>query len=179
MSQSDEYILLGKISGVHGIKGWVKVFSYTSPRARITEYSQWYMKTSKNQSWVSQELIEGKEQGKNIIARLDGINYRDEAEALVGTEIAIHKDQLEVLAEDEYFWRDLIGLSVETITGEKLGKIDWLFDVGSNDVIVVKDASTEEAKEHLLPYIFDDVIKSVDLEKSLMIVDWDPDFLND
>jgi len=176
MSQSEDYILLGKISGVHGIKGWVKIFSYTTPRIKITEYSQWYMRSSKNQSWVSLELIEGKEQGKNIIARLDGVNYRDEAEALVGTEIAIHKDQLEVLAENEYFWRDLIGLSVETITGEKLGQIDWLFNTGSNDVIVVKDTESADAKEHLLPFVFDDVIKSVDIEKSLMVVDWDPEF---
>jgi 16S rRNA processing protein RimM len=176
MSQSDDYILLGKISGVHGIKGWVKVFSYTSPRVKITEYSRWYTKNNKSQSWHPLKLIEGKEQGKNIIARLDNVNYRDEAEALVGTEIAIHKDQLEVLAENEYFWKDLIGLSVETIKGEKLGVIDWLFDTGSNDVIIVKDTESAEVKEHLLPYLFDDVIKSVDLEKSLMIVDWDPDF---
>ena len=176
MSQSDDYILLGKISGVHGIKGWVKVFSHTSPRVKITEYSQWYMKSSKDQSWQPRKLIEGKAQGKNIIAKLDGVNYRDEAEALVGTEIAIHKDQLEVLAENEYFWRDLIGLSVETTTGEKLGQIDWLFNTGSNDVIVVKDTESAELKEHLLPFVFDDVIKSVDIDKSLMVVDWDPEF---
>ncbi len=176
MSQADDYILLGKVSGVHGIKGWVKVFSYTSPRSKITEYSQWFLKKQKDQSWVSTKLIEGKEQGKNIIARLDNIKYRDEAEALIGTEIAIHKDQLEVLAENEFFWRDLIGLSVETVEGEKLGKIDWLFDTGSNDVIVIKDSEGVEEKEHLLPFIFDDVIKSVDLEASLMVVDWDPEF---
>lgn len=176
MSQTDEYILLGKISGVHGIKGWVKVFSYTSPRVKIIEYSQWYFKDKKNQSWVSQKLIEGKEQGKNVIARLDKINYRDEAEALIGTEIGIHKDQLEVLAENEFFWRDLIGLSVETVEGKKLGEIDWLFDTGSNDVIVIKDIEGVDLKEHLLPYVFGDVIKSVNLKKSLMVVDWDPEF---
>jgi len=176
MSQSEDYILLGKISGVHGIKGWVKVFSYTSPRVKITEYSQWYLKGKKDQSWVSRKLIEGKEQGKNIIARLDEVLYRDQAEALVGTEIAVHKDQLEVLAENEYFWRDLIGLSVETVEGVKLGKIDWLFDTGSNDVIVIKETKGVETKEHLLPYVFGDVIKSVDLATSLMVVDWDPEF---
>jgi len=176
MSQSEDYILLGKISGVHGIKGWVKVFSYTSPRVKITEYSQWYVKNKKDQSWSCRKLIEGKEQGKNIIARLDDVNYRDQAQALIGTDIAIHKDQLEVLAENEYFWRDLIGLSVETIEGEKLGVIDWLFDTGSNDVIIIKDSAGEEPKEHLLPFVFDDVIKSVNLEKSLMVVDWDPNF---
>ena len=83
---------------------------------------------------------------------------------------------MEVLAENEYFWRDLIGLSVETVTGEKLGQIDWLFNTGSNDVIVVKDTESKDAKEHLLPFVFDDVIKSVDIEKSLMVVDWDPEF---
>ncbi len=176
MSESDDYILLGEISGVHGIKGWVKVFSHTSPRVKITEYPQWFMKSSKDQSWVSRKLIEGKVQGKNIIAQLDGVHYRDEAEALVGTEIAIHKDQLEVLAEGEYFWRDLIGLSVETTKGEKLGQIDWLFNTGSNDVIIIKESEGVDAKEHLLPFIFDDVIKSVNIEKSLMVVDWDPEF---
>ena len=71
---------------------------------KITEYSQWYKKNTKDQSWKPLKLIQGKEQGKNVIAQLDGVNYRDEAEALVGTEIAIHKDQLEVLAENEYFF---------------------------------------------------------------------------
>lgn len=201
MSQSGDYILLGKISGVHGIKGWVKVFSYTSPRIKITEYKQWFLKSNalgsnavdsnkesssvakpashvslKDQSWSAIKLIEGKEQGKNIIAKLQGVNYRDEAEALIGTEIAICEEQLQVLTENEYFWRDLIGLSVKTIQGDTLGVIDWIFDTGSNDVIIVKDTSGSEVKEHLLPWVFDDVIQSIDLENSLMVVDWDPDF---
>jgi len=174
-SQSDEYILLGKISGVHGIKGWVKVFSYTSPRVQIVNYTKWYIR-KKDQDWKLFKLKEGKEQGKNIIAKLEGINYRDEAEAMRGMEIAIQQDQLAVLDENEYFWRDLIGLSVETINGEKLGKIDWLFDTGSNDVMVIKETKSAEPKEYLLPFVFDDVIQSIDLEQSLMIVDWDPEF---
>ena len=175
MSQSSDYIPLGKISGVHGVKGWVKVFSHTSPRLKITEYLQWFIR-NKDQSWKAVELINGKQQGKNIIVLLEGINYRDQAEALVGAEIAIHSDQLNALPENEYFWRDLIGLSVETINGEKLGKIDWLFDTGSNDVIIVKDDSKSKDNEHMVPFLMNDVIKTVDLKKSLMIVDWDPEF---
>ena len=87
---------------------------------------------------------------------------------------------MNALSKNEYFWRDLIGLTVETINGVKLGTIDWLFDTGSNDVIIVKDTLDEETgievKEHLIPFVFDDVIKSIDLDKSLMIVDWDPEF---
>ena len=179
MDQSNDYVLLGKISGVHGVKGWIKVFSYTSPRVKITEYSQWFIKNRGN-SWKVNTLVEGRQQGKNIIALLEGINSREQAEALIGAEIAIHSDQLNALSKNEYFWRDLIGLTVETINGVKLGTIDWLFDTGSNDVIIVKDTLDEETgievKEHLIPFVFDDVIKSIDLDKSLMIVDWDPEF---
>lgn len=175
MSQSSDYITLGKISGVHGIKGWVKVFSHTSPREQITEYKEWFLKR-RGSDWKPIKVIDGKKQGKNIIAFLENTHHRDQAEALVGSEIAIHKDQLKKLSKGEYYWRDLIGLSVETIEGEKLGEIDWLFDTGSNDVLVVKDTDGAEIKERMLPYVMGDVIQSIDLEKSLMIVDWDPEF---
>ncbi len=175
MSPSNDYITLGKISGVHGIKGWVKVFSHTSPREQITEYEKWFLKGRGN-DWKPIKLIDGKKQGKNIIALLENTHYREQAEALVGSEIAIHKDQLKELSKGEYYWRDLIGLSVETIEGERLGEIDWLFDTGSNDVFIVKDTDGIEDKERMLPYIMGDVIQSIDLDKSLMIVDWDPEF---
>ena len=175
MSQSSDYIILGKISGVHGIKGWVKVFSYTSPRLKITEYSDWYIQDD-SKSWNTKRVIDGKRQGKNIIAQLDHVNNRDQAEALIGKEIAIRNEQLKDLSENEYYWRDLIGLSVETTEGESLGKIDWLFDTGSNDVIVVKDNTDDKSKERMLPFLIGNVVKSVDLKESLMIVDWDPEF---
>ena len=175
MSQSSDYIILGEISGVHGIKGWVKVFSHTSPREQITEYKEWFIR-SRGSDWKPIYVVDGKKQGKNIIALFENTHYRDQAEAFVGFEIAIHKDQLQKLAKGEYYWRDLIGLTVETIEGEKLGEIDWLFDTGSNDVFVVKDTDGAEIKERMLPYIMGDVIQSIDLEKSLMIVDWDPEF---
>ena len=175
MSQSSDYIILGKISGVHGIKGWVKVFSHTSPREQIAEYKEWFLK-SRGNDWKPIKVVDGKKQGKSIIALLEDTHYRDQAEALVGSEIAIHKDQLKKLSKDEYYWRDLIGLSVETTEGEKLGEIDWLFDTGSNDVFVVKGTDGTEVKERMLPYVMGDVIQSIDLDKSLMVVDWDPEF---
>lgn len=175
MSQSDDYILLGEVSGIHGIKGWVKVFSHTSPRVKITEYSHWFLR-GKNQAWKETKLLGGKQQGKNIIALLEGVKYRDQAEALIGQQIAIHSDQLETLAEDEYFWKDLIGLSVETIEGQRLGIVDWMFNTGSNDVIIVKNDTDVGNKEHMLPFLFDDVIQTVDLEKRLIVADWDPEF---
>ncbi len=175
MSQSSDYILLGNISGVHGVKGWLKIFSHTSPRVQITNYSQWYLQ-KKNEGWTPIKVLEGRKQGKNIIALLDGVNDRNQVEALIGSEIAIKSEQLEGLAKNEYYRRDLIGLLVETTDGISLGTIDWIFDTGSNDVIVVKDKSTSTVQERLLPFLIDDVVKSIDLGQSLMVVDWDPEF---
>jgi len=174
---SDDYILLGEISGVSGLKGWVKVFSHTSPRLQITEYKQWFLQKKGTDQWQTVKLTGGKVQGKNIIASLEGVQYRDQAEALIGSTIAVSSDQLEKLSEGEYYWKDLIGLNVENTEGVKLGKIDWLFNTGSNDVITVigKDEDGEK-KEHLIPYIIDDYVTSVSLDDSLMVVNWDPDF---
>ncbi len=178
----DDYILLGEISGVSGLKGWVKVFSHTSPRLQITEYKQWFLQKkgsddSSKESWQTVTLKGGKAQGKNIIASIEGVQHRDQAEALIGSAIAVSSDQLEKLSEGEYYWKDLIGLNVENTEGVKLGKIDWLFNTGSNDVITIKGKNAEgENVEHLVPYIIDDYVISVSLEDSLMVVNWDPDF---
>lgn len=179
MKQSDNFIILGEISGVHGVKGWVKVFSHTSPRVKITEYSHWFLQgflQEKDKTWKSIKLLDGRKQGKNIVVKLEGINDRNQAEALKGVTVAIDSEQLEALSENEYYWKDLIGLSVETTTGEVLGEVDWLFDTGSNDVIIVKGHVDGENVEHLIPYLIGDYVKSIDLEASRMIVDWDPEF---
>jgi len=180
--RSSQYILLGEITGVSGLKGWVKVFSHTSPRLKITEYKQWFLQKkgsdgSRNESWQAVKVKGGKAQGKNIIASIEGVQYRDQAEALIASTIAVSSDQLEKLSEGEYYWKDLIGLNVENTEGVKLGKIDWLFNTGSNDVITVRgiDADGEE-KEHMVPYIKGDYVVSISLEDSLMVVNWDPDF---
>ena len=175
--RSSQYILLGEISGVSGLKGWVKVFSHTAPRLKITEYKQWFLQKKGSDQWQTVKLKGGKVQGKNIIASIEGVQYRDQAEALVGSKIAVSSDQLEKLSEGEYYWKDLIGLKVETTEGVELGQIDWLFNTGSNDVIIIKGKNTEgESVEHLVPYIIDDYVISVSLDDSLMVVNWDPDF---
>ncbi len=173
MSQSD-YILLGEISGVSGVKGWVKVFSHTEPREKIIAYKQWFLQ-SKGEAWRATKVTNGRKQGKNIVAQLDGINTREQAEALKGTQIAIHIDQLAPLSEGKYYWKDLIGLKVETTDGVSLGKIDWIFNTGSNNVLTIKE-ETKEKKERMVPYLMGDVVISIDLDADLMIVDWDPEF---
>ncbi len=188
MSEETKHILLGEISGVSGVKGWVKVFSHTSPRVKITDYKTWQIKASGKSSqtdkedWRTVTVLQGRAQGKNIVAQIEGVTDRDQAAALIGSSIAIKSDQLEDLPKGEYYWKDLLGLTVKTIKDEELGVIDWLFDTGSNAVIVINGDGviSEETGKHeperMIPFVMDEVVVSVDLEKRLMIVDWDYDF---
>jgi len=166
----NELISIGEISGVFGIKGWVKVFSLTDPRENVLKYSPWILKKGSEVKEV--KLLSGKRQGKSVVACIEGVSDRDEAASYSGWEILINKSQLPETEEGEYYWADLVGLSVETESGISLGKVDYLIETGANDVLVVKD--TEQ--ERLIPFLQGPTIKKIDLADKLMIVDWDPDF---
>ncbi len=168
MPQPDT-LTLGKIVGVFGVKGWVKVFSHTEQRDAILDYSPWLLKVGTE--WKAYKLKNGQAQGKSLIAQLEGVDSREQAELLVGCTIAIGREQLKPLKQNEYYWADLIGLEVSTTTGLHLGKVSDLFETGSNDVLVV-----EGERERLVPWILGDVVKEVDITTKQIIVDWDPDF---
>jgi 16S rRNA processing protein RimM len=165
----DNMVVIGKISGVFGVRGQVKVFSYTEPRENILKYDPWMLGSGDN--WKSYQVISGKLQGKGLIAQLKGCDDRDQAQLLVGQEIVIEKSQLPETKAGEFYWSDLEGLSVITTEQIELGKVSHLFETGSNDVLVVKGE-----REHLIPYIKDQVIRQIDLDTGQIVVDWDPEF---
>ncbi|HSH42981.1 MAG TPA: ribosome maturation factor RimM [Arenicellales bacterium] len=161
-------ICVGKIVGVAGVQGWVKIHSYTRRRSDIFDYGSWLVGPEDRPR--RHELASGREQGRGLAAKLAGIDDRDAAAALVGSAIHITPEQLPPLAEGEYFWHQLEGLEVENLEGVRLGTVDHLFETGANDVLVVAGE-----RERLIPYI-PDVIRKVDLEAGTMQVDWDADF---
>lgn len=165
----DGMIIMGRISGLFGVKGWVKVFSHTSPRKGILDYKTWYLK--RNGGWQAYMLAAGHAQGKGVVARLEGFDDRDQAATLMGSDIAIKREQLPKLNPGEYYWTDLEGLRVENLEGVDLGVVSHLFETGANDVMVVKGD-----RERLIPYTKGEAVKEVDLEAGLILVDWDPDF---
>lgn len=166
---AQQMIVVGKISGVYGVRGWCKVFSHTEPRDNILMYSPWYLR--KGNTWQTAEVIEGRQQGKGIIVHLQGCDDRDAAAALMGTEVAIKPEQRASLAADEYYWSDLIGCQVETVDGVNLGHIERMMETGANDVIVVVGE-----RERLIPFVQGDVVVEVDIAARRIRVDWDPDF---
>jgi len=167
-------ITLGKIVGVFGVRGWVKVFSETRPREQIFKYSPWTLEH--NGSVVEIKVLDGRVQGKGLVASLDGMTDCDVARGLIGAEISISQQDMPAAGIDEYYWSQLTGLRVENIQGIDLGLVTGLFETGANDVMVVKGAKTENAgKEHLIPFTKFAVIK-VDLDDEKIVVDWDPEF---
>lgn len=169
MSGERKRIVIGKVGGPFGIKGWVKLLSFTEPRDKIVGYSPWQVK--QGGEWREWKVAEGHAHGKGVIARLEGVTDRDQAMALMNAEIALWRDQLGKTRPGEYYWADLIGLEVQLESGRSLGKVDGVMATGANDVLVIKGE-----RERLIPFIHGQVIKRVDLDHGLIQVDWDPDF---
>ncbi len=166
---ASERIILGKVAGVYGVRGWVKIFSETQPKENIFSYSPWQIKL--NGQWQTIKVIEGKPHGKGLVAHLSSYDDRELAKQLTGADIAIDKTQLQAAEEGEYYWADMIGLKVVTLDGDELGCVDHLFETGANDVVVVKGE-----RERLIPFVQGQYIHSVDFEAGVMRVDWDPAF---
>ena len=163
---------VGRISGIYGVKGWVRVYSYTQPRENILNYSPWLLYSGRQ--WRAVEVLEGRRQGAGVIARLAGCEDRDAARGLMETEIAVHRSQLASSGADEYYWVDLIGLRVVNLQGIDLGRVRGLLETGAHDVLVVNNG-----RERLIPYVRDAVVTAIDLEAGCLQVDWDADWDKD
>ncbi|MFT4607875.1 MAG: 16S rRNA processing protein RimM [Urechidicola sp.] len=168
MYQRDEAVCVGHILGAQGIKGEVRVFSNTDPRENIVGYSPWQVEIDGQLETIE---VNGRLQGKNVIASMIGVADRDQATALIGCKIYILADQLPPLENDEYYWSDLIGMEVKSMQAEVLGTVDSMMETGASDVMVVKGD-----RERLIPFIIKDIVQEIDLAKKQMIVDWQADY---
>ena len=164
-------VVMGKVVGAQGIQGWVKVQTFTEYLDGLLDYDTWYV--GNEQDWRPLQVLEANVHGgKVLIAKLQGIADRTAAEKYKGQLIAVPRDSLPEQPEDEYYWSDLVGLSVENLEGEAFGKVDSLLETGANDVLVVKG----EHGEKLIPFIAS-VIQHVDLKNKKITVDWQADYL--
>ena len=174
-------IELGKIVGAWGVKGWIKLHSYTRSRDDIGAYKTWYLQAQKavpdsNQveNTTAYEVINCRQQGQGLVAQLVNVDDRNLAEQLIGNKILVPASDMPDLADGDYYWHQLIGLRVEN-QAQTIGTIKTIMETGANDVLVCENV--EQGKEDvLIPYTASAVL-AVDLEKKIMTVDWDPAFL--
>lgn len=173
MSQASDKVVIGKIGAPHGVKGWVKINTYTDTPEGIFDYQPWLLGDGKEY-----QIDQWRPHGKVLVAKIVGIETRDDAERIKNLDISISADQLPELDENEFYWRELTGMQVVTTQGYDLGVVKDVFNTGANDIIQVR-ANAKDAfglKERLLPFVMDEVIQSVDKEGKVITVDWDPGF---
>ncbi|WP_339799784.1 ribosome maturation factor RimM [uncultured Marinobacter sp.] len=175
MTQRSQETVVGRITSVFGVQGWLKVFSFTEPREGILNYHQWTLLLDGKR--IPVEVINGRRQGQGIVVQLEGISDRDQALLYSGAEIHVPTEELPVLPEGEYYWYQLEGLQVETVEGECLGVVHHLIETGANDVLVVRSTEASiDQRERLVPYLPEQVVQKVDLAAGRMVVDWDPEY---
>ena len=159
---------MGRISGLFGVQGWVKVYSYTEPREAVLDYDRWLL--GRKDGWQEATVAEGQRHGKTIIVRIDGYVDRDQAATLVGLDIGVPREAMPETDNGRFYWSDLEGLKVLHRDGTELGKVAYLLETGANDVMVVKGDG-----ERLIPFVMDKVVLGVDLDKGEIEVDWEWD----
>ena len=171
-------IVVGQIVGVFGIKGWLKVKSFTEPADNLLRYAPWYLALPQGLKCFEVEEYAQRPQG--AVVKLKNVDDRDQALALGKAGIHVESAQLAVLAAGEYYWSQLIGLRVVSEFGgieRDLGLVHSLLETGSNDVLVVRgDAEAIDLGERLIPYLPGQFVLEVSLPHGRIRVDWDPEF---
>ncbi|MGR9106092.1 MAG: ribosome maturation factor RimM [Gammaproteobacteria bacterium] len=163
-------IEFGYVSGVYGTKGWIKIFSYTEPRENILGFPVWLLGNGADQP-LRVSVEKGGWRGKSLVAKLAGVDTRDQAASLIGRVIFVNRAEFAELPADRYYWVDLVGLKVFTEDGRALGIIEGLLETGAHDVLIVRGD-----RERLIPFVLEYIVKSVDIEEGRLIAAWDPDF---
>lgn len=165
-------VIIGKLGAAHGIKGYMKVQSFTRPAKNLFSYQPWYI--GEGNDWKKITVEEVMTLNQKWVIKLQGCDNRNQAECFNGKSIAIYGDQLPALEDDDYYWQDLIGLTVINQDNQILGTVTTLMETGTHDVLVIRG---DNKKERLIPFVMNHAVKEVSKEKKHILVDWQDDDL--
>ena len=163
-------ITVGRLHGAFGVRGEVKLESFTDPLRAIGKYEPWILRDARGIE-RSCESVRVREGVKGLIVALPGIEDKDAADALRGVDVLVPRSALPPPAAGEYYWVDLEGLRVVNVEGVDFGTVSHLFSTGANDVLVARGE-----RERMIPFVQPDFIRSVDFDGGVVTVDWDADF---
>lgn len=176
--EEDDLIILGRIISPYGLRGWLNVHFFGDDPLALGKMPQWWLGKDPNRlspdesRWRTYAVQQLKPHGKSMIAKLEGVDDRTAAEAIDGNYLAAPREALPKTEKDEYYWADLIGLTVENTQGIGLGKLIQLMTAGAHEVLCIKD---EAGQERLLPFV-SAVVKQVDVNAGKMLVEWGEDW---
>ena len=174
VGESDAPVVVGRIRGGFGVQGWLRVQTFTSPPENILGYTPWLVAPrdadrNSTASWQKMRVVDGRPHRDGFVVALDGVADRNTADELKGAWIGVAAHQLPELDSDEYYWRDLIGMSVVDAAGRCLGHIDRMLETGANDVMVIGGDT-----ERLIPF-HRTYVTAVDAPGKTVHVDWADD----
>ncbi len=169
-------VTLGRVAGVYGVRGWVRIDSQTRPASTILKYQGWQLR-HEGRSFQT-EVIEARAQGKGIVAQITGedgqvIDDRDQAARLIGATIEVEREALPELPEGQYYWVDLIGLQVVNTSATVLGTVQDVTSNGAQDVLVVVD---DAGTQRLIPFVLGHIVERVEIAEGRIICAWEADY---
>lgn len=179
---SGQWLGLGRLGAPHGIRGWVKLHSYTQPKENIQDYRYFLTRPAEDGQVAETKLDidQIKPHGKGLIAHVKGYDDPEKSRALTGLEIGVDGSELPALDSDEYYWHELQGLQVINASGQLLGRVTTLLETGANDVLVVDPiAGSIDDRQRLIPWLPEQVVTDVDRQAGILRVDWESDWLQD
>ncbi len=167
-------LVVGKVTAHHGLKGWVKISSYTRPVEHIGEYASVLLgRGGASRDWQRFRVSDYRLEGTPRLAKIENWVSREDAQNYIGCLIAIDRHALPALEEGEYYWADLLDCEVTNKSRVVLGRITDIMETGANDVLVVRQ-DTSDRRETLVPWIADAVL-DIDLKRRCVLVDWHED----
>ena len=167
-ADSEALVIMGRVAAPYAVRGWIKIQTFTEYLDSLLDYPVWRL--GRNGQWREYRLLEGRVQGQALVAQLEGIDDRDQAERLRGMDVAVERAELPEADEDEYYWDELIGLEVVNQEGVSLGRVKGLLETGAHDVLEV-----EGERKRLIPFT-EPIVQAVDPSAGVIRVDWAADY---
>ena len=168
---TEDVVIVGRIGAAYGVRGWVHVSSFTEPPENLLSYSNWLI--DQGTAWKPLEPVVVKPHGRGFVAQFLGVDSRELAQALSATDVGIHRDELPGLDDDnEFYWRDLVGLNVVNADGSAIGIVSYLLETGAHDVLVIPSPVDEEGDAEVLIPFTAQFVRSVNIQAGRLEVDW-------
>ena len=168
---------MGRISAPFGIKGWIRVQTYTRTTSGLTDYPRWWLGGA--EGWREYAVEQSQAQGADVVAKLAGCDDRDVAAGFKGQQVAIPRAAFPPAEQGEFYWADLLGLNVRNTEGLDFGVVTSMLETGANDVMVVQQSAAgghgQDGGERLIPFVAR-VVKRVDIAARVIEVDWGADY---
>jgi 16S rRNA processing protein RimM len=165
---------MGRVIGPYGVQGWIKARTFTASPDGLLAHRAWWLAANAG-GWREFAVLEARVHADALVARLDGMNRREEAAPWRGAAIGVPRGSLPAPTAGEVYLVDLVGLAVINRSGVRLGRVGSVLDTGAHPVLRVAAEGPGDAGERLIPLV-PTYVDAIDIAGGRIVVDWQPDY---